>query len=454
MATRVAKQPEDEFSPDEIREALESILRSKQFVNAHKRQKFLRLICDFYLTGRAADLNEYTIAYEVFGRGSSYDPSSNPIVRVAAHEIRKKLEIYYQNEGAGDRIRLEIPAGSYQPVFSRSAPQPPTELHAPAHDNTQPTAGNRSLSTKVLAACVAAMALALIALGIWNFQLRRQLTRSDVANDITGHGELWAPFFEDSAASLVVLSNPPVLRLSNPSDPEGSSGESIPLTPQAIEILKDKTVMNPEIVISEDDQPNAVKRKSPPRLILSNNVYTGLGEAIGLSRLTDLFRKANRNLPMKQSRTVNADDLKSRNVILLGGVWVNEWSGKLPQNEDFVFTGNATIENRNPRPGELTSYVPQFDGRTGALMVDYALVTVKPNISDGNKVMVLAGVYSQGTEAAAEFVTNQWYISQLNQRLKELLESGDPHNFQALLKVDVENGIPTTVSLLAFHELR
>jgi len=65
---------------------------------------------------------------------------------------------------------------------------------------------------------------------------------------------------------------------------------------------------------------------------------------------------------------------------------------------------------------------------------------------------MLAGVYSQGTEAAAEYITNRDYLDQLNQRLQQ--PGGAPHYFQALLKVSVENGIPTTISILTLHELR
>src|SRR5262249_28887609 len=186
-------------------------------------------------------------------------------------------------------------------------------------------------------------------------------------------------------------------------------------------------------------------------LILSRNVYTGVGEAIGLHYLTDFFRNANRHILLKQSRTLSAEDLKNRNVIMLGGVWVNEWSGKLTRSEDFVFTNKGTIENRNPQPGEEREYIPRFERRTGNLITDYALITVKPNILDSNDVMMLAGVYSQGTEAAVECITSKNYLEQFNKRLQQ--SGKPPRYFQALLKVGVENGIPTTVSILALHEI-
>src|ERR1051325_585375 len=121
MKSFMAEPSPTAIEPDDVRQVLERISRSKHFVNAHKKKKFLRLICDFYLEGRAHELNEHILGYDVFGRDQSYNPSDDPIVRVFAYEIRKKLEMYYLQEGANDPIRLEIPAGSYQPVFTRQS---------------------------------------------------------------------------------------------------------------------------------------------------------------------------------------------------------------------------------------------------------------------------------------------------------------------------------------------
>jgi hypothetical protein len=465
MKTQMVAQPHSAFEPDEVRGALENILSSKHFINAHKKKKFLRLICDFYIEGRAQELNEHILGYDVFGRDNSYHPSDDPIVRVFAHEIRKKLEAYYTNEGASDPIRLEIPAGSYQPVFTRHLPEPEPQPSKPSamQPETEREIARRLWPGKI-GVSVALLILigAVIALALWNRQLRREIDSAEVAKSPETYGAVWASFMKDNNPPLVILSNPPVLRFINPSDPEALK-DSIPLAPETVEALKDKFVTNPEITIRESIGPGGdqveqtrgngvIERNRTPRLIVSTNVHTGMGEAIGLHYLTDLFRKSSRSILLKQSRTLSAEDLKKHNVIMLGGVWVNEWTGKLKRSEDFLFTDKGTIENRNPQPGEEREYIPQFDRRTGNLIVDYALITVKPNISDANQVMLLAGVYSQGTEAASEYVTNKTYLDQLNQRLAQLGEQ--PRYFQALLKVGVEKGIPTTISILAFHELR
>jgi hypothetical protein len=472
MATGAARESSESVEAAEVRQTLETILKSKHFVNAHKRKKFLQLICDYYLEGRAQELNEYTLAYDVFGRENGYNPSSDPIVRVVAHEIRKKLDAYYQTDGAKDAIRLEIPAGSYQPIFTRQRALAGISDSESSVAGTNPDRASGSakplFSPPVVLLCLAlAVAITgIIFLSLSNRDLRHEIAATGAPKDVPAYGELWQPFMGVSAPPLVVLSNPPVLRLANASDPAATAGESIPITADAQQALQKKLVLKPEITVDEsggrrptssgDGQKESfvVKHTEAPRLILSTNAYTGMGEAIALHRITDLFRSANRSILVKQSRTLSAEDLKSHNIILLGGVWVNEWSGKLPQNEDFVFSNNGTVQNRNPQPGELGEYIPQFEGRTGALLVDYALITVKPNLFETSKVMILAGVYSEGTEAAAEYVTNKRYVDLLNQRLKQVSEGGQPNSFQALLKVEVENGIPTTISVLALHALR
>lgn len=453
--------------PDEVHLALGRLLGSKYFINAHKKQKFVRLICDYYLEGRAQELNEHILGYDVFGRDSSYNPSNDPIVRVFAHEIRKKLEAYYANEGARDPVRLEIPAGSYQPVFTRQAIEPVSDAAevtlAPASDTVVPLASPRWSAGRLVAGFVGlALLTSVIFLAVMNRQLRQEIARTEAAKSPAAYGSVWASFLADKNPPLVILSNPPILRFINASDPEPLVRASIPLKTETVEALKDKFVTNPEVSIKESSGPTdgdspvqsktVVERNQQSRLVLSTNVYTGMGEAIGLHYLTDFFRKASRSIQLKQSRTLSAEDLKKHNVIMLGGVWVNAWSSKLTRNEDFVFTSKGTIENRNPQAGEEHEFIPQFDRRTGNLITDYALITVKPNISEANDVMMLAGVYSQGTEAAAEYVTNPDYLDQLNQRLQP--QGSAARYFQALLKVSVENGIPTTISILALHELR
>jgi len=453
------RENQSPLSADEVARALSRILASKYFINAPKKQKFLRLVCDFYLNGRAADLNEYLIGREVFDRDDSYNPSVDPIVRVGAHDVRKKLDLYYQTEGVQDEIRLDIPVGGYGPCFSRyvssvSAPEldgTPPEIHrAPVSPLVEPPAIEvpsepqvvrvEPLESRRLLMLAGALGLLSMVLLGWVVYLRQQ---TDGARTVNSLGEVWAPFFSQDEPPLIVLSNPPVYRFSNVIDPPAVIDRSLELNDQQAAIvttaLKDRFVM---------------KQNRIPRLVLSFDSYTGIGEAIGLGRLTDLFRSAGRAVSVKQSRTVSAEDLRDHNVIMLGSTWANEWSGKLAVTQDFVHTGSATIENRSPRATEEKEYKPSFDSTSGQLSVDYALITIKPSISENGEVMVLAGIHSQGTQAAVEYVTGRSYLSDLEHRLRQIGERPKtPRYFQVLLRVGVENGIPTTITPIAIHGL-
>ncbi|MFN0112759.1 MAG: hypothetical protein ACKVZH_28200 [Blastocatellia bacterium] len=439
-------------SPDEIRLAIDRVLTSKHFVHAPMKQKFLRLICDFHLSGRGSELNEYLIGREIFDRDNSYNPATDPIVRVGAHGVREKLDRYYQKEGANDEVRIEIPIGSYEPSFSKIAIQsfalaePEVELSEPSAANTgaliQPAKTNWVYWPRL----AAGISLAVIATLIYfNFDLRRQLSRSaeEKNTELELYKPIWQSFLQSSDPTLVVLSNPPVFRFLNSADPHQVVKKSVPVS--AAELTS---------IYEELPNKSIIRIISDPRLTLTTDTYTGIGEAIGIHRVTDLFRGIEKKLTLKQSRTVSAEDLKNQNVIALGSVWVNNWSSRLPAKEEFLYTNQVAVKNVNPRSGEEAEYRASFDPQSGKLIEDYALITVAPNISSRNVVMVLAGLHSEGTAAAAEFVTGKQYLPEFNQKLISLGGGVPPKHFQALLKVAVENGIPTTIELVAIHEIR
>lgn len=447
MRTTVGKAYEapQEPTPEEVRRALERILRSKHFAHAPMKQRFLQLICEAHINGRAGDLNEYLIGFEVFGRDQTYNPALDPIVRVGAHELRKKLEYYYRSEGESDEILLEIPVGSYSPMFTRRTAISGTATESKGADNSTPGSLVRAEKIWIGTLGLATIALIIIVglLASSNRQLRRQNEQTISPKGIPAtYAPVWAPFLEQENPTLLVLGNPPVYRFGNPADPDSLSKSSIDLAPSEAQALAETL-----------EKERFVMRHSPiRRLVLSYDEYTGIGEAIGLHRVSALLDKVGKATVVKQSRTVSAEDLKNHDVILLGSAWVNEWSGKIPIVEDFLLGASATIVNQHPSAGEEREYSARFDAATGKLIEDYALITVKPNISEGNTVMVLAGTHSEGTQAAAEYIASEDSLRHLNQRLGQT-NGKFPKYYQVLLKVAVDNGIPTTISVVTVHEL-
>lgn len=105
------------------REQLERILRSEAFQQADRLKRFLTFIVEEALAGRQADLKEYVIGVQVFRKDTSFDPRTDPIVRVQARRLRAKLFRYYREEGRADAVLVDLPKGGYTPVFKkRDAP--------------------------------------------------------------------------------------------------------------------------------------------------------------------------------------------------------------------------------------------------------------------------------------------------------------------------------------------
>ena len=103
----------------EIRAQLERILASPDFNVPERARAFLKYVVTETLSGRADRIKAYSIAIEVFGRGASFDPQSDPVVRIEAGRVRRALERYYLTAGSSDPIAITIPKGSYVPTFSR-----------------------------------------------------------------------------------------------------------------------------------------------------------------------------------------------------------------------------------------------------------------------------------------------------------------------------------------------
>jgi hypothetical protein len=116
----------DEFTPREVLAALDRLRRSQTLSGSEKLIQFLSFIVETTVNGNAGHLKETIIGVSVFGRTPDYDPKTDSVVRSQAWRLRSKLNKYYQAEGAEDSLIIDVPRGSYVPVFVRRDPLPGT----------------------------------------------------------------------------------------------------------------------------------------------------------------------------------------------------------------------------------------------------------------------------------------------------------------------------------------
>ena len=121
-----SQRPVETPSSAAIREHLAKLLSSPSIAGAERLSSLLRFIVEETLNGRQAQLKEMRIGLDVFGRkADSYDPALDPIVRVQMGRLRSKLRAYYNGPGVSDRVRIDVPLGSYVPAFTTFVAGPP-----------------------------------------------------------------------------------------------------------------------------------------------------------------------------------------------------------------------------------------------------------------------------------------------------------------------------------------
>ena len=143
-------EPDDQGSPqplpcfEMIQEELERVVASKTFHTAEAQRRFLRFAVEHTLAGRSHEVKEYTVGSEVFGRGRTFDPRLDNIVRAEARKLRSRLVKYYENEGLHDPVRIEFPSRGYVPVFrgAEAVCEAPADAVSPAPSLTDPAIGS------------------------------------------------------------------------------------------------------------------------------------------------------------------------------------------------------------------------------------------------------------------------------------------------------------------------
>jgi TolB-like protein len=126
-------------SAEAVKQELERVLASPEFVASDRLKRFLRFVVEEALAGRGDRLHAYPIALEALGRDASFDPQTDPVVRMEAGRLRRRLERYYLGAGHSDPVRIDVPKGRYVPTFAwqhrnaMPAPAPPASLLSWGH---------------------------------------------------------------------------------------------------------------------------------------------------------------------------------------------------------------------------------------------------------------------------------------------------------------------------------
>jgi hypothetical protein len=421
----------------EILKQLEKIATSEHFRNSKRYPALLRFIVEHTLSGRTDVLKERTLGTEVFGKPSDYDTNADPIVRVTAGEIRKRLAQYYRTAGHEHELCIDLPLGSYVPQFHTSPPVPsaadlpPKEAEGESHSQdlrkglaavpaegtiSEDSTRSRFLRTvskpspKVFAA-ILILSLILIVTGFleWRY-LERSRTREQ------GIAYLWDPILSSGSPALIVIG---VHWL----DANGR------------------------------DMSPATYATSPPKQqqsMLSSEIYFDMvpvSDVVSYSQLTRLLTQHSHFYRTQGAAETTFGDLQRGPVILVGGL-DNVWTLRLTSALRYRFGPrsagvNAIVDSARP----LTAW--KFDNSQSAVSNsrDYAIVASYFDPEIAQHVIIAAGIGKSGTATATEFLTNNHYLkSWLSQ-----IGPSKSRNVEVVLSTEIVEGEPGPPQVVASY---
>ena len=420
---------------------LKRILESKYFAKAPKKRQFLEFTSGQVFVGAEDKLNEYLIGVEVYERGQDFDPQQDPIVRVQAHEIRRALKAYYSAEGKDSLLRVELNPGHYAPIFKRFqvssedaanavSPAPAVVVEAPQR---------RPPWEKLVIAALAVLCALFGMLFVRDSYLLRQRGPAVAISPLPDTVEwFWKPFLAPESRPLVVVPTSPLLRLGTEAD--------------TADTLRRGNLIN-KAKLPEFNSTIQFRELKDFVFLPTMTDYTGIGETLGLLNFSRFLAGRGIDVRVMTGRLVNYSEIENGNTIILGGG--NEWTNRVFANRPGFVESHGAFKDNFPGPSESPIFAPKFDPITNRLTQDYAVVFMGPNHSQQERLLLLFGLYTQGTEAAAEYVTNPQSLAELRRAL--LASAPDkktlPPFFEALISVPVENYVPGSASLVAVRPI-
>jgi hypothetical protein len=374
---------------------------------------FLRFVIVDTLAGDAENIKERTLGVEIFGRGADYDTASDPIVRVTAAEIRKRVAQYYQEPGHEDELRIALPPGSYVPQFHwpRSAielelPDPapaPLEIVAPLprpHLDQEAAPGRRRSRLSYVLTCLVVLLLSVGTFYVWQ------------ARHISGFDFFWRPVFSSNDPLLLCIA-----------DQLQYSGISLRDAAQPSHQVQLKDNLTAVVI----DDVNAIM-KVGGILQSSGKKYTVKGEGA-----TDLI------------------DLRAGPAIFVGA-FDNAWTLRLTNPLRFHFANNPEmtkfriVDSSSPsQPGWVVDRTVQMSTNNYR---DYAIIARFTDTNTGKLEVVIAGIGRGGTIAASEFLTDNGDLSQLKQAA---VAAGDKKNLEVVLSTQIIDGQPGSPKMEATY---
>lgn len=394
-----------ESAPDTalIREQLKRMLAHPLFSNSKRYPVLLAYTVEQTLAGNAGELKERTIGVEAFGREPDYDVNIDPVVRMTAAEVRKRLSQYYYNPDHAGELVIELPVGSYVPSFRESA-TPPTASASESVTVREAEPSSRELVT-------------------WSEAEKAPSRLGPRQWTLIGIALLLATFIGFSIGRV-----------------------HLPRQPSNLErFWEPVTATSSRITYCVGERRNALDRQ---RAGSEENPggQLNLSDVITLARSIGPLVLGKGNFRVVSALDTEFTQLREGPIVLIGA-FNNPWTLRITQDLPLGFEidhpSSKIVDRKDP---QKRSWTYQWQVPNTALAQDYAIVARFHDNVTGQPVIVLAGILAEGTEAASEVVSNPEYF---NAMLQKAPKDWDKKNLEAVIETHVIGGHPGPPTVVA-----
>lgn len=424
-----------------VQEELDKILNSSTFAQSQRLIRFLRFIVEQLLKNEADQLKEYRLGVSVFDRDESYDPRTDPIVRVEASRLRTKLREYYDLEGKDDPVFIEMPKGSYAPIVAMRTVKSEAAAVPASAAVERPGTMRPILIALLILLCLVPSGVALY-FYLENRHIRQELlTRKQVESAAPEFRPIWSRFLTPGVDTYVVFGSP--LFFASPDHR--------------------LFVRSYDIGEAQGLESNSTFQQLRQRfgtLTGPRYDYALLGEVLAINRLTDFMVRSGGSLTVLPAYKTTWDAIQTGNIILLGAPRMNHLLRHFPRQLDFEWDSEENIRNRRPQPGESVVYAAKyhegfFDRQPDAQVnaQTYAIVACLPGLRPNREILLVSVHGGPGLWEAVDFLTRRETLRSLLTQLR-LSDSGEKQYFQMLLRIYVDRGIPIRTEYVTHHIVR
>ena len=424
-----------DLTADSRWQLVERVASSQAFQKSTRLRELLLHITERALHGHPQELTEQLIGHAVLGKSVDYAPVEDSSVRVHIRQLRLKLHEYFDCEGRAEPMVVEIPKGSYVPVFRTAqtpAAPPPAEPVAPTRPERRSLLG-----TAVPWALCGVLAVACVVVWFGSGRLERKNAAGPAALQPWPLSALFNGKFRTQI--IVADSNYGMLRIIS------------------------KKAGSLEEYLKPDLFNNFMPQRPGEHLgritnYIGNSMLTSYADVAVVASLMNLVGGAPNGVMVRSARDLRLRDLDEGNYVFIGSPGSNPWVSlfesqlSFQEAEGVVGEDMKYFRNKEPRTGEQTSYQGlRFTGTAGE---DYATIALLPNERHNGSILIFQGLQQEGTEAAGLFLTDANNRLRLAQALGVKSGQPKPVYFEVLLRISAVAGAPKATTIVATRLLK